>query len=271
MLAFLINVSHVGYPVLFALVMAESSGLPVPGETALIGGAILASQGDLQIELVIALAATAAIVGDNIGYLIGRKGGRWLLERPGAFQEKRLQALVDGEIFFQKQAPRPCFLGRFVLGLRVWASWLAGATHMRWRSFAFWNAAGDLLGDRHWPARLHDRPCGGKCGSDLRLVRARCCTRLWAVSSWHTAAMHEPLALRGDIGCRANLRWARSALSENAVSCSLSDSTVAVGPQPSGTRSDALPQLRERAQLAARETRKEILPHHREVSASCSA
>src|SRR5439155_1392204 len=72
MLASLIDVSRVGYPLLFVMVMAESSGLLVPGETALIAASVLASQGKLKIELVIALAASAAIVGDNIGYVIGR-------------------------------------------------------------------------------------------------------------------------------------------------------------------------------------------------------
>jgi membrane-associated protein len=148
MLAALVNVNHLvevsGYPLLFLVVMAESSGVPVPGETALIAGAVLASQGKLQIELVIILAAAAAIVGDNIGYLIGRKGGRWLLERPGRFHRQRLQALQSGETFFERHGPKAVFLGRFVLGLRVWASWLAGATHMRWRSFFLWNALGGI-------------------------------------------------------------------------------------------------------------------------------
>ena len=84
-----VNVEHLvevfGYPLLFLLVMGESGGLPIPGETSLIAAGVLASSGKMQIELVIALAAAAAIVGDNIGYLIGRKGGRWLLERPGRF------------------------------------------------------------------------------------------------------------------------------------------------------------------------------------------
>jgi membrane-associated protein len=136
---------HAGYPVMFLLIMAESSGVPLPGETALIAAAALASQGKLEIALVIPLAALAAIVGDNIGYLIGRKGGRWLLERPGMFQAKRQQALANGEVFFAKHGPKAVFLGRFVLGLRVWASWLAGATHMRWRLFAFWNACGGIV------------------------------------------------------------------------------------------------------------------------------
>ncbi len=135
---------HVGYPLMFLLIMAESSGLPLPGETALITAAVLASQGRLHIELVIPLAALAAIVGDNIGYLIGRKGGRWLLERPGWFQVQRRQTLISGEIFFEKHGPKAVFFGRFVLGLRVWASWLAGATRMPWRSFFFWNACGGI-------------------------------------------------------------------------------------------------------------------------------
>jgi membrane-associated protein len=148
MLASLLNVSHLvqvaGYPLLFLLVMGESSGVPIPGETGLITAAVLASGGKLQIELVIPIAAAGAIVGDNIGYLIGRKGGRWLLERPGRFQSQRQQVLVVGEPFFERHGPKAVFFGRFLLGLRVWASWLAGATRMHWRSFVFWNAAGGI-------------------------------------------------------------------------------------------------------------------------------
>ncbi len=144
MLASIVDVSHIGYPLLFLLVMAESGGVPVPGETALITGAVLASRGQLKIELVIALAAAAAITGDNLGYLIGRKGGRWLLERPGRFHRQRLQVLATGEPFFERHGPKAVFFGRFLLGLRVWASWLAGATHMPWRSFVFWNACGGI-------------------------------------------------------------------------------------------------------------------------------
>jgi membrane protein DedA with SNARE-associated domain len=148
MLAAIVNVSHLvetfGYPLLFLAVAAESSGVPVPGETGLITAAVLASRGKLQIELVIAVAAAGAIVGDNIGYLIGRKGGRWLLERPGRFQRQRVQVLELGEPFFEKHGPKAVFFGRFLLGLRVWASWLAGATRMHWRSFVMWNALGGI-------------------------------------------------------------------------------------------------------------------------------
>jgi membrane protein DedA with SNARE-associated domain len=148
MLAAILNVSHLvetfGYPLLFAVVAAESSGVPVPGETGLIAAALLASRGKMQIELVIPIAALAAIVGDNIGYQIGRHGGRWLLQRPGRFQRHRLLALQLGEPFFARHGPKAVFFGRFLLGLRVWASWLAGATKMRWRSFLLWNALGGI-------------------------------------------------------------------------------------------------------------------------------
>jgi membrane-associated protein len=148
MLASFLDIDHLisvaGYPLLFLLVMAESSGVPIPGETALITAAVLASRGKLSIEVVIVLAAAGAIVGDNIGYLIGRKGGRWLLERPGRFRRQRLEVLSTGEPFFERHGPKAVFFGRFLLGLRVWASWLAGATRMHWRSFAVWNALGGI-------------------------------------------------------------------------------------------------------------------------------
>jgi membrane-associated protein len=148
MLAALLNVDHLvesaGYPLMFLLVMSESAGVPIPGETALIAAAVLASQGRLEIGLVIPLAAAAAIVGDNVGYLIGREGGRWLLERPGAFQRQRHEVLRVGEPFFEVHGPKAVFFGRFLLGLRIWASWLAGATRMRWTSFALWNALGGI-------------------------------------------------------------------------------------------------------------------------------
>jgi len=143
-LASILDVSHVGYPLLYLMVMAESAGFLVPGETALITAAVLASQGKLEIELVIALAATAAIVGDNIGYVIGRKGGRWVLERPGRFYRQRQEVLRIGEPFFERHGSKAVFFGRFLLGLRVWASWLAGITRMHWRSFVLWNALGGI-------------------------------------------------------------------------------------------------------------------------------
>lgn len=133
-----------GYPLLFALIAAESAGVPLPGETALLTAASLAGQGKLSIALVIAVAATAAIIGDNIGYLVARKGGRRLLQRPGPFARQRRRVLEVGEPFFERHGPKAVFFGRWVLGLRTWASWLAGASHMPWRTFSLWNATGGI-------------------------------------------------------------------------------------------------------------------------------
>jgi len=141
----LINLpTHLGYLILFGLVGAESTGVPVPGETALITAGVLASHGQFQIPLVIAVAASAAIVGDNIGYWIGRTGGRRLLERPGFLERHRRTVLEKGEPFFAKHGPKAVFLGRWVAGLRIAAAWLAGINHMRWRTFIFWNALGGI-------------------------------------------------------------------------------------------------------------------------------
>ena len=146
MLAFLISIpQNLGYPVLFALVMVESMGVPVPGETALILGGLAANQGKLSIELVIAIAAAGAIVGDNIGFEFGRRGGRALLEKPGGrFARQRQRVLAIADPFFAKHGAKAVFLGRWVTGLRFWAALFAGASDMRWRTFFVWNAAGGV-------------------------------------------------------------------------------------------------------------------------------
>lgn len=146
MLASLIDVaSNIGLPVLFAFVAIESMGVPVPGETALITAALVASRGRLSIEAVIAVAAAGAILGDNVGYMIGRIGGRRLMEAPGPFAKQRAQVLKIGVPFFERHGAKAVFFGRFTAGLRIWAAWLAGATRMRWPSFLVWNAAGGIV------------------------------------------------------------------------------------------------------------------------------
>jgi membrane protein DedA with SNARE-associated domain len=144
-LATLVNVSHVGLPLLFALIAVESMGVPLPGETALFAASILAADGRFSIVAVIAIAATAAIVGDNVGYLIGRKAGRRLLEAPGPFERHRRGVITYGQPFFDRHGPKAVFLGRFVAGLRITAAWLAGVNHMPWKSFLFWNATGGIV------------------------------------------------------------------------------------------------------------------------------
>lgn len=135
---------HLGYLALAALVGVESMGVPAPGETALIGAAVLAERGRLSITVVIAVAAAAAILGDNAGYAIGRRGGRWFLTRPGRLHGHRTRLLARGERFFARHGGKAVFLARFSAGARVTAAWLAGANHMRWRTFLLWNALGGI-------------------------------------------------------------------------------------------------------------------------------
>jgi membrane protein DedA with SNARE-associated domain len=136
--------SH-GLPVLFAVVMLESFGIPLPGETALIAFGVLASQGHYSIVLVIAVAAAAAIVGDNLGYwLIGRVGGRRLFERWDFLRRRTAHILPATEELMAKHGGKVVFFGRFITILRYTAAWVAGITQMEWRKFLFWNAAGGI-------------------------------------------------------------------------------------------------------------------------------
>jgi membrane-associated protein len=142
-LASLLSVTqNLGYPLLGLFVGIEALGIPVPGETAVILAGLAANQHRLSIVLVILVAAAGAIIGDNIGFLIGRRGGRALLERPGRFYAERQRVLAVGDPFFARHGAQAVFLGRWITGLRVWTSWLAGASDMRWPTFMVWNALG---------------------------------------------------------------------------------------------------------------------------------
>jgi len=93
---------------------------------------------------VIALAAAAAILGDNVGFAIGRKLGRRLLTAPGPLLHHRRRVIAVGEPFFDRHGPKAVFLGRWVTGLRITAAWMAGVTKMPWPTFLFWNALGGI-------------------------------------------------------------------------------------------------------------------------------
>ena len=145
MIATFLDVAEtVGYPIVFALIAIETMGIPVPGETALVTAGIVASRGRLEIELVIALAAAAAILGDNVGFAIGRKLGRRLLTAPGPLMHHRRRVIAVGEPFFDRHGPKAVFLGRWITGLRITAAWMAGVTRMSWPTFLFWNALGGI-------------------------------------------------------------------------------------------------------------------------------
>jgi membrane protein DedA with SNARE-associated domain len=135
-----------GYLVVFLLVMAESIGLPMPGETALIAAALFAgSTHKLEIGWVIAAAIAAAIIGDNIGYSIGRYGGAKLLLRYGHRIRLHEGRIKIGIWLFRRQGGKVVFWGRFVSILRTYAAFLAGTNRMAWPRFLFFNAAGAIV------------------------------------------------------------------------------------------------------------------------------
>jgi membrane protein DedA with SNARE-associated domain len=145
-LAALIDIPpNVGYAAVFALIAVETMGIPVPGETALIAAALLAHRGQMDIVPLVAIAAAAAILGDNVGFTIGRHGGRRLLLRPGPFRHHRQRVIDYGEPFFERHGPKAVFLGRWVSGLRIASAWLAGINGMNWPTFLFWNALGGIV------------------------------------------------------------------------------------------------------------------------------
>jgi membrane protein DedA with SNARE-associated domain len=133
-------VHHYGLLALFLIVMLESAGVPLPGETALVAAGVFASHGELNIVAVIIAAAAAAIIGDNLGYWVGRTGGRSVLTRWTVTS----RTLPWAEGFFERHGPKTIFIGRFFSILRVTAAWMAGVSRMRWWTFFLWNAAGGI-------------------------------------------------------------------------------------------------------------------------------
>ena len=135
--------SGLGY-LLPAIIGLESMGVPSPGETALVLAAVLASQGKLQIWLVLVIGISSAIIGDNAGYLLGRRFGREVLAGKGPFYARRRRLIVAGDRFFEKHGPKTVFIARWIALVRFVAAWLAGINGMRFRDFFFWNALGGI-------------------------------------------------------------------------------------------------------------------------------
>lgn len=131
-----------GYPGIAAIVGLESAGLPLPGETTLLAASYLAATGHLSLPLVIGSAALGAIVGDSLGYFIGRRGGRRFLERYGKYVGITPEKLVRADGHFARHGAKTVFFGRFVALLRVLAGPLAGASRMPYRRFLAANVAG---------------------------------------------------------------------------------------------------------------------------------
>ena len=135
-----------GYWAVFLLVTAESLGIPLPAETALILAAVYAGQSHhLDVWLIWLVASAAAIVGDNIGFWIGDKGGYAIARRYGSKVGLDERKLKTARYLFDQHGPKVVFFGRFVSILRAYAAFLAGVSRMHWRKFLVANAAGGIL------------------------------------------------------------------------------------------------------------------------------
>jgi membrane protein DedA with SNARE-associated domain len=134
------------YWVVTVMVALESMGIPAPGETALVTAAIFAATTHrLNIALVIAAATSGAIIGDNIGYMLGQRFGYPLLTRYGRFTGMDARRIRLGRFLFKRHGGKVIFFGRFVALLRALAALLAGINQMEWRRFLFFNACGGTV------------------------------------------------------------------------------------------------------------------------------
>lgn len=134
-----------GYWAVFFGVMLENAGVPVPGETILLIAGYFASTGKFHLGFVMLIAATGAVIGDNIGFAIGHHFGRSFLLRIGRFFFLTPKRLEHMENYFARHGNKTILVARFITGLRVFAALLAGASRMPWRIFFIFNVAGAIL------------------------------------------------------------------------------------------------------------------------------
>lgn len=136
-----------GYLTLFCALLLENAGIPIPGETMLLFASFLAfSEQQLRLPHIILIGILAATLGDNIGYSVGRRGGRPLLDRYLQTFRIRRHTVESGEELFARYGSIAIFLARFIFGMRIIAGPLAGVLRMPWRRFVLFN----LLGAATW-------------------------------------------------------------------------------------------------------------------------
>src|SRR5215210_409300 len=138
-------IEHYGYLVILFGVMLESTGVPLPGETILIASGVLVQRGHLDLGDVIVFGILGAVVGDQIGYWVGREGGRPFILRWGRYVRITPERLERAERFFARHGGKAVFLARFFAGLRVFGALVAGISRMRWGVFVAYNALGGAV------------------------------------------------------------------------------------------------------------------------------
>ena len=144
------TLSRYGYLAIAAFVMLEDFGLPVPGETILVLGAVYAGAGRLNIVAVAVIGVLAAVLGDNIGFAIGHLGGRRLIERFGRYVLITPERLNRATEFFKRHGPKVVVLARFIEGLRQANGIVAGVAEMPWARFLLFNGIGAALWVAVW-------------------------------------------------------------------------------------------------------------------------
>src|SRR5215510_12741927 len=133
-----------GYWIIFLGVMLENAGVPLPGETILLAAGFFASRGHLSVVIVATVAAVGAMLGDNLGYWIGRKLGRSLVIKYGKYVWLTEKRFSDMERFFERHGAKTVAVARFITGFRVFTALFAGATHMVWNRFFLFNVLGAI-------------------------------------------------------------------------------------------------------------------------------
>jgi membrane protein DedA with SNARE-associated domain len=136
-------IADYGYPAVFIIIFLETAGIPLPGEATLLLAGVAAGGGHLDLSILIPVAILAAILGDNVGYLIGRVGGRRIVLRLARYGRVG-SMLAWGERFFERHGGKTVFLARWTAGLRIFGAWIAGMTHMPYGRFFLWNALGGI-------------------------------------------------------------------------------------------------------------------------------
>lgn len=138
-------IEQYGFLLILLGVMLESTGIPLPGETILIAAGILVQRGTLGFWEVVLFGVLGAVMGDQLGYWIGRKGGRPFILKWGRYVRITPDRLSGAERFFARHGGKAVFLARFFSGLRIFGALVAGVSRMHWRTFFFYNALGSVV------------------------------------------------------------------------------------------------------------------------------
>src|SRR5260370_880623 len=187
-------VDALGYPAAGLGILIESAGVPCPGEALLLAAAAWAAARNHSIVLVILFGFLGSVVGADIGYYLGHRGGRPFVERFGHLFRIRPEHIARAELFFARHGDKAVLAARFILGLRTWGSMLAGMAHMPFWRFQLLSALGGLA----WATAVG--VAGYLLGSNLALIATGTCAMACGTAA--SASKVRPLATRDPIRTR---------------------------------------------------------------------